>query len=512
MKRFLIVLLILSISNVFAQKNKRKLILRYEIQDKLIPIIGDSSEVNEVIEIDSAKVDEYTKDDFTDPYGTLTGCTIFSVRPKGDPEEFMYNLSGAYWFGVYKDGEVLWLSDSLYSDETLDSYFIVTQDINKDGKVDIVNELSTFDLHGGDLEEYLFIISWDGQNGEFINDGGKHSKITNYKGGFKLIDLNDDGVYELSSDTWTYDETTNEYDSSKVVACWNGEKYGIWDNCPQWPVRDVNRYYPFTQANNIKFNINSVVKKNNDGENEYKYILKNMANSSQKIYFFYFTPFIDTFYVRESDGWKKTGGFLQPLYGFKVGKFATGILPDSLKRFVCYTKNNSYLPKLSRCYVQGNYQYLRRNVDLKEMLDALTRNVFSNSAKSYILLPASPPNPFIPIEFIDTLIAYTDSSYALGWIKNEQTRDKYNNYFTNAKNYLNQNNNNAAKTELQKVLTDCNTDSSTVLTSEAYALLYFNTEYLIKKLKQRKSGLPAKQKNNNNKKATIKMGDKECVN
>ena len=39
-----------------------------------------------------------------------------------------------------------------------------------------------------------------------------------------------------------------------------------------------------------------------------------------------------------------------------------------------------------------------------------------------------------------------------------------------------------ARAELEKVLTDCNTDSSTVLTSEAYALLYFNTEYLVNKL------------------------------
>jgi len=117
---------------------------------------------------------------------------------------------------------------------------------------------------------------------------------------------------------------------------------------------------------------------------------------------------------------------------------------------------------------------------------------YLNAKQGYTVSSSVIPKPFIFIEFIDTLTTYTDSSNALGWIKTEQTKDKYNNYFTNAKNYLNQNNNNAAKTELQKILTDCNADSSTVLTSEAYALLYFNTDYLIKQIPEGKPGLPVK--------------------
>jgi len=123
----------------------------------------------------------------------------------------------------------------------------------------------------------------------------------------------------------------------------------------------------------------------------------------------------------------------------------------------------------------------------EEYIQHGSNDIFKNSFKGKTLGPKDPTDPYIPIEFIDTLKTYTDSSYALGWIKTEQTKDKYNNYFTNAKNYLNQNNNNAAKTELQKVLTDCNADSSTVLTSEAYALLYFNTDYLINQIPEGKT-------------------------
>ena len=109
-------------------------------------------------------------------------------------------------------------------------------------------------------------------------------------------------------------------------------------------------------------------------------------------------------------------------------------------------------------------------------------NVLHNSIKKKTLAPAKLPDPFIYIDFLDTLKTYTDSSYSLGWIKDEQTRNKYNNSFTTAKTYLEQGDSSTARAELQKVLIDCNTDSSTVLTSEAYALLYFNTEYLFNKL------------------------------
>ena len=108
------------------------------------------------------------------------------------------------------------------------------------------------------------------------------------------------------------------------------------------------------------------------------------------------------------------------------------------------------------------------------------------------IIPVIIPEGVTQIEFIDTLVNYSDSSYSFGWIKDEQTRDKYDNYFNTAKTYLEQNNNNAAKSELQKVLTDCNTDSSSVLTSEAYALLYFNTEYLISQIPEVEPGLPVK--------------------
>ncbi len=101
-------------------------------------------------------------------------------------------------------------------------------------------------------------------------------------------------------------------------------------------------------------------------------------------------------------------------------------------------------------------------------------------------------NYLTSMDFLDTLKSYTDSSYSLSWIKDEQTRDKYNNYFNTAKTYLEQGDSSTARTELQKVLTDCNTDSATVLTSEAYALLYFNTEYLVNKLPEGEPGLPVK--------------------
>jgi len=173
--------------------------------------------------------------------------------------------------------------------------------------------------------------------------------------------------------------------------------------------------------------------------------------------------------------------------------------------------SSSGLPTIVKGYFYGNNTIPlafpgEGDARIEKLLEPLTR--FPNDCiVKKTIGPKDLPDPFIPTEFIDTLITYADSSYALCWITNEQTRDKYDNYFNNVKNYLNQNNNNAAKSELQKVLTDCNTDSSSVLTSEAYALLYFNTDYLIKQIPEGEPGLPVKLEDSQGNLLPVPSGD-----
>ena len=96
--------------------------------------------------------------------------------------------------------------------------------------------------------------------------------------------------------------------------------------------------------------------------------------------------------------------------------------------------------------------------------------------------PITVPNPFVPI--LDTLSSNTNQSRALGWIKDDATANKYLGYFTSTKTKLVQSDSVGARTVLLQVLKDVDIDSTASLSSEAYALLRFNTEYLANILPQ----------------------------
>jgi hypothetical protein len=103
--------------------------------------------------------------------------------------------------------------------------------------------------------------------------------------------------------------------------------------------------------------------------------------------------------------------------------------------------------------------------------------------------PVLPPETFAPLAFLDTLLSYTTQSLTLGWITDESTATKYLGYFASAQSSLQADNITAARTALQQVLNNVNTDSSSTLSSEAYALLLYNTEYLLSQLPEQESAI-----------------------
>ena len=80
--------------------------------------------------------------------------------------------------------------------------------------------------------------------------------------------------------------------------------------------------------------------------------------------------------------------------------------------------------------------------------------------------------------FLDTIISYLSQSDSFGWIKSKDSFDKYHSYFDKAKSCLEQNDNAATINVLGSVLTDVEVDKDKSLTSEAWALIKYNTEYL----------------------------------
>jgi hypothetical protein len=104
--------------------------------------------------------------------------------------------------------------------------------------------------------------------------------------------------------------------------------------------------------------------------------------------------------------------------------------------------------------------------------------------------PVLPPTPFVALAFLDTLISYKHQAFALGWIKNQGIVQSLNAKLDNAKAQLNRNNKTAARNTLQAFLNEVEAlwkgeehpYGGKQITSEAYALLKFNAEYLVSKL------------------------------
>jgi hypothetical protein len=93
--------------------------------------------------------------------------------------------------------------------------------------------------------------------------------------------------------------------------------------------------------------------------------------------------------------------------------------------------------------------------------------------------PTAPPINFIPTVWCGTLTNYTTQSRSLGWIKDDATENKYLSYFASAKTKLLQQDNVGARNVLLQVLKDIDIDSTANLTNEAYALICYNTKYLL---------------------------------
>jgi hypothetical protein len=403
-----------------------------------------------------------------DPYGTLAYCIIFTgagVFQDGDmPPGFI---------GVYKEGQFLWLSDTLIEGYAISfNGMVAATDLNNDGKVDIIVGTSGGSRH--ELE-YLWIVSWDGRSGVIINDSegdeayGYVSKIASLRDLFEFHDLNGDRVKEIIGEWYLSDESE---ETARVIYSWNGQKYGNWGGGPQFPPSGYlprNRLTATVKAKAVKM----------PGAYRYQYVVVNNPTSQQEINEVLVAARTDS--IRNGVGPERWNFFVHPRP--KVG----WVLPPFQKQFIPPGGTDSRFsyeatgpPAPVSCYVRGRNETLQETPPYNE--ESWYADVVGNSYVTTTVGAVDPPFPFIPTDLLDTLTIYTAQSRSLGWITTQTVADKYLNYLSTAKTQLQQNNTAAARTTLQSVLRDVDVDSSSMLTSEAYALLRYNTEYLLDQL------------------------------
>jgi hypothetical protein len=214
----------------------------------------------------------------------------------------------------------------------------------------------------------------------------------------------------------------------------------------------------------------------------YSFLVRSDLNSIQNVDDFYveFNSDIDT--IGNPDFWYPRVSFVWPnILMWSARDTIYDILPGGSLAGFSYKSDG--LPTILNYYGVGYYEL--PYVDEGEAPDESEiegGGILENSVKGYTLGPKDIDTPFIPTNFLDTLRNYTQRSLELGWIINQATADKYDSLFNTAKTLLEGNHIPYVESTLQTVLEEVDEDSSGNITSEAYALLRYNTEYLLENL------------------------------
>jgi hypothetical protein len=162
-----------------------------------------------------------------DPYKTLAKCTIFIAASLPDS-----NLDKPKGFiGIYTKDSIIWQSEPLTKDlTTLGGIVASVDDYIKDGKVEIV--ISQDELPGGNTSNYLWIFSWDGNQGKLISQRDERGEsVLCFIGNYTFIDLDGDGISEIQGEWYTDDN----FDKTQMVTySWNGSSYGHWGKNSKW--------------------------------------------------------------------------------------------------------------------------------------------------------------------------------------------------------------------------------------------------------------------------------------
>jgi len=466
-----ILFLVIGISS-YAQNN-RELILE-TIDGKLKAKYGNEVNALNFVNIDDAAIKSLNypiPDKVVDYHNVLSGMFAFTAF-KNDSTGPTKGL-----FGLFKDGNIIWDSDTTINCIDVDALYLnSTFDINNDGKIEIIYQTEEWGIQVG--TNRLYIYSWDGNSGQLISklDSIGISEIASLTniGNFDFVDVNGDGIYEITGLWYLSDE---DKDETIVTYYWNGINYSFD------PTRFQPRPIDFFPQNKIDVEIKASVIRI-DSVFRYNYMITNNPNSIQEINGIYFKKLIKSINVENYPyGWEyyeffdllAFQDFNSPTIKYKNYHIRIGESDSSIKL------SSFGLPSIVSLYAQG---YNQEPLDSTLTMDDYYNNILINSFNRFTLGPKEIDSPFVPINFIDTLITYSTKSSELGWITNQSTANKYDSLFTLAKTQLQQNNNNAARTTLQTVLQEVDIDSTDNLTSEAYALIKYNTEYLLSKLSE----------------------------
>ncbi|MFH0988579.1 MAG: hypothetical protein V1799_01015 [bacterium] len=449
---FLIIFPVLAI----AQMNPGVLQNDYERINRAInSIYGDEKyRVTDLINVDSAigrnRVSQYS---IENPFGTLNHCYLFTAEAK--PQENDGYPRG--FFGIFKDNQIIWHLDTLINSfDVATAGYVTVSDINRDGKVELVCYWEE-GIRGGN--RYIWIAGWDGQVGQLLNsfDSEGHSEIASFSDDLEIVDKDGDGIKEIQGRL-----QENLYSDSTVAVtyCWNGQLYS----------RCVPPQITALPKNKVIVTIRSKVSKYEDSF-QFSYRLINSSESIQRIENFVLVRGTNNiFNVTGRDKWEFILSEKKPLLIWEDLDGENLMAQSDVDSSFSFTTNA--LPGIQLFFVQGNNGPIS------------TKDIYDNSVKGKTIGPVDPSSQFIPINWIDTLITYKHQAIELDWILNKGITTSLDQKLENARQQLQKGNTKTARNILEAFVNEVEAlnKQENQITSEAYALLKYNAEYLISKL------------------------------
>ena len=139
---------------------------------------------------------------------------------------------------------------------------------------------------------------------------------------------------------------------------------------------------------------------------------------------------------------------------------------------------SSGLPSIQRSWLSSYEKIPSR----EGQYDPASATIFATSLTRITLGPVILREPFAPTTFLDTLISYKHQALALKWIDNGGVANSLDQKLENARRKLESGDSATARNILEAFVNEVEAQKDKHLTSEAYALLKFNAEYLIDRL------------------------------
>jgi hypothetical protein len=255
--------------------------------------------------------------------------------------------------------------------------------------------------------------------------------------------------------------------------------------------------------NKANVSIKTLVTSSTDGQLLYKYSIHN-SDSSNEVMDCFSMGIEDRNLMYDST--KVVGPKNKKWYidgssqGFIVGSNATRTLDVSSENAIApgesmvFSFNSKGFPSITLFYAESfTPPYSEDDEDSLYAKGYTARQISpdwkEDSYKVFVVSPRVYYSKIDSITFTDSLYSFCSRSRDLDWITTQPTANKYLSYFSNAKTNLQQSNIATARAILNTVLHDVDIDSSSTLTSEAYALLRYNTEYLLEHLPATASAL-----------------------